>query len=464
MSVTLKLNVRTKIIMMIIPLLICGFAVNGYISVASTHVSLLNQASLLIRYKISQFESYASRQWENLEKSGLSEEQSYVGIVEKSLANYASGMIQNDAEYIFVTDYEGELKFSTGELDYDSSAYPQLKDADYFDKGGLYRYYIGEKSYYGLSASLSSSRFEVFVIEEADSFTDEIRSIMMQQILSFIIILTLIVVAMIILLTAITAPIQKFRNTIHEIIEYKDFSRRVEIEYPDEIGDLAYDFNFMISNFDLAYSKIKDYALNEAIARKELNLREYETLDVLARASDYKDPETAAHIARVSNYALLLAELLGLDEESRELIYYATPLHDIGKLGIPDAILLKPGRLTDGERTIMYNHTTIGYEIMQNPKSKYLRAGALIAMSHHEYYDGSGYPKGLKGDEIPLFGRIVSLVDVFDALTTKRPYKEAWSFERATEEIAAQRGKHFDPELVDIFLSNLPRFREVFEK
>ena len=311
---------------------------------------------------------------------------------------------------------------------------------------------------------LSLPPYEVFIIEEAQSFMDEIKLVMYQQILSFLIILILIVVAVIILMSSITAPIKRFRNTINDIIEYKDFSRQVPIEYPDEIGDLACDFNIMISNFDLAYKKLKDYALNEAITRKELHLREYETLDVLARASDYKDPETAAHIIRVSHYALMLAELLNLDKESRNLIYYATPLHDIGKLGIPDAILLKPGLLDEREKLIMQTHTTIGYEIMQNPSSKYLKAGALIAISHHEYYDGSGYPKGVKGEDIPLFGRIVSLVDVFDALTTKRPYKEAWSFEKAAGEIAVQRGKHFDPELVDIFLANLPRFREVYQR
>ena len=243
---------------------------------------------------------------------------------------------------------------------------------------------------------------------------------------------------------------------------HKDFSRRLKIEYPDEIGELAFDFNNMTSNLDRAYNKLKEYALDEAIAKKEVFNRERETLEILGRASDYKDEETGAHIVRVSSYSLLIAQAHGMDKAMQDLLYYSAPLHDIGKIGIPDSILLKLGKLTEKEKEIMETHTTMGYEILENFSSKYLKAGAVIAISHHERYDGTGYPKGLKGDEIPLFGRIVSLADVFDALSTKRPYKDPWTFEEITAFFKDEKGNHFDPSLVDLFIANLSKVEQIY--
>lgn len=459
---TIKLRIKTRMFLMILPLLVCSFAVSGYITVLSTRYSLLSQSSQFIQYKMKQYENYATRQWSNLEESGLSTDDTYTAIVKETLENYAAGMIQDEYEFIFAVDGSGDLQFATEELEYSPSDYRGLKEAGFLENGGLFHYSIGDENYYGLSIQLEAPSWEIFIMEEAASFTNEIRMITLRQSLSFLAILLIIIIALVLLLGSISAPIKRFRNTIHEIMEHKDYKRQVEIEYPDEIGDLAHDFNTLTSNFDLAYSNLKEYALNEAIMLKELHTREYETLDVLARASDYKDPETAAHLVRVSHYARLLARLSGLDEETQSLIFHATPLHDIGKLGIPDSILLKEGRLTGEEKKIMQTHTDIGFEIMQNPYSKYLKAGAVIAMSHHERFDGSGYPNGLKGKDIPLFGRIVSLVDVFDALTTRRSYKDSWSFDDAVEEIGRQRGLHFDPELVDLFKEHLEDFRLIY--
>ncbi len=459
-----KLRIKMKMILLIVPLLICGFAVNGYMTVQTTRSSLFDQASRFLRYKMSQFESYAASQWQNLEHSGFSGDPVYAAIVRRSLGNYARGMSEKNTEHILALDRTGTLLFFTNEEESEDSVSVRIQEMKFFRNEGIYKYLIGGERYYGLKASLDSPDWEVYVLEEADSFTSEIRRITLQQSLNFTVILIIVLAAVNLLLNSITAPINRFRNTIRGIIEFKDFSRRVDIEFPDEIGDLAFDFNRMTSNFDLAYRRLKEYALNEALAKKEIRLREYETLDVLARASDYKDPETAAHISRVGKYALLLARLIGLDGEQQKLILYASPLHDVGKLGIPDSILLKQGSLTEKEREIMHAHTTIGYKIMQNPSSKYLKAGAMIAISHHERYDGSGYPEGLKGEEIPLFGRIVSLVDVFDALSTNRPYKKAWSFEESCRQIRADRGTLFDPRLVDVFMENLSEVEKIYKE
>ncbi len=188
-------------------------------------------------------------------------------------------------------------------------------------------------------------------------------------------------------------------------------------------------------------------------ATAEIRAREKETLMRLARAGEYKDFDTAMHLQRMSLYCRAIAEKIGLSEEDAEVIELASPLHDIGKIGIPDSILLKKGALDDQEQKLMRKHPIIGYEILQDSPSKYLQKGSEIALAHHERFDGTGYPYALKGHDIPLSARIVAIVDVFDALTSIRPYKDAWSIDKALEYISEESGKHFDPELVTAMLS-----------
>jgi len=199
-------------------------------------------------------------------------------------------------------------------------------------------------------------------------------------------------------------------------------------------------------------------------ATSALRNSQFESLNVLSKAAEYKDPETSSHIARVAHYSRMLARLYGLDEKDQEIIFYAAPLHDIGKIGIEDAILLKPGKLTDEEFDKMKKHALIGKEILDKVDNDYLRSGAVIAATHHEKYNGKGYPYGLKGEEIPIFGRIVAIADVFDALTSVRPYKKPWSFEDAMDLIVKEKGEHFDPVLADLFIQNTAHVREIFEQ
>jgi two-component system response regulator RpfG len=187
-------------------------------------------------------------------------------------------------------------------------------------------------------------------------------------------------------------------------------------------------------------------------ATREIREREKETLLRLARAGEFRDEETGNHLIRMSRYSRLIANTIGLSGEEAETVELAAPLHDIGKIGIPDGILLKPGRLDEGELKIMRRHPVIGHEILKGSASKYVRMGALIALGHHEKYDGSGYPNGLVGDHIPLCARVVAVADVYDALTAVRPYKKAWPTEEAFDYLRSQRGRHFDPHFVDAFL------------
>lgn len=186
-------------------------------------------------------------------------------------------------------------------------------------------------------------------------------------------------------------------------------------------------------------------------ATREVREREKETLLRLARAGEYRDEETGYHLIRMARYSRLIASAIGLGRDDAETVELAAPLHDIGKIGIPDQILLKPGTLNDGEWQIMRRHPVIGHEILKGSASKYVRMGALIALGHHERYDGSGYPNGLVGDHIPLCARIVAIADVYDALTSLRPYKPAWPSEKAFTYMATQRGRHFDPRLLEAF-------------
>jgi putative two-component system response regulator len=187
-------------------------------------------------------------------------------------------------------------------------------------------------------------------------------------------------------------------------------------------------------------------------ATQEVVSRERETVWRLSKAAEFRDPETGAHILRMAHYSMLIARDLGLSEDDQQLLLEAAPLHDIGKVGIADKVLLKPGRLTPEEFEVMKQHAMFGYELLSGSSSKLLQAGAEIAKGHHEKFDGTGYPNGIKGDDIPIFSRIVAVADVFDALTSERPYKKAWEVEDAVEFLKNGSGNHFDPACVKAFL------------
>ncbi|MBH5318801.1 response regulator [Paenibacillus sp. GSMTC-2017] len=193
---------------------------------------------------------------------------------------------------------------------------------------------------------------------------------------------------------------------------------------------------------------------------KEIEQAKNEILTVLGRTAEFRDDETGQHTQRVGQLAGKLAHALGLPEEEADLIRRAAPLHDIGKIGISDTILLKPGRFTPEEFAKMKQHTEIGSIILQESQFPVLQLAKSIALSHHEKWDGSGYPSGLSGEDIPLVGRIVAIADFYDALTHERPYKRAWTHEEAIAEIQNQRGIHFDPRVVDAFLEVIEPFND----
>jgi putative two-component system response regulator len=245
----------------------------------------------------------------------------------------------------------------------------------------------------------------------------------------------------------LTKPVDKteVRARVASLLKvkaYNDHMRHYQIELESQVAKRT-------KELKKAFEKVKSASL-EAIYR-------------LTRAAEYKDEDTGDHIQRMSNYSAAIARAMGLEEQTTEAILYAAPMHDIGKIGIPDRILLKPGKLTPEEWTIMKQHTMIGARILEGSDTEAIRLGEIVALSHHEKWDGTGYPKGLKGKDIPLAGRIVAIADVFDALTSKRPYKEAFSLEKSFEIIKQGRGSHFDPRVVDAFFASEQELLEIKE-
>jgi putative two-component system response regulator len=197
------------------------------------------------------------------------------------------------------------------------------------------------------------------------------------------------------------------------------------------------------------------------VRMEELRATRLAVVQRLGLAAEYKDNETGLHVIRMSHFAQILARAAGMPEAQAEDLLHAAPMHDVGKIGIPDRILQKPGPLDPDEWKTMQRHAEIGAEIIGEHDGGMLALARNIALTHHEKYDGSGYPRGLRGEDIPLEGRIVALADVFDALTSERPYKKAWTEEAALEYLVAQKGKHFDPRLVDLFIGEMPAIRAV---
>ncbi|WP_020651874.1 response regulator [Massilia niastensis] len=197
------------------------------------------------------------------------------------------------------------------------------------------------------------------------------------------------------------------------------------------------------------------------VRMEELRASRLEIVQRLGLAAEYKDNETGLHVLRMSHFSRVLGIAAGMGEVEADDLLHAAPMHDVGKIGIPDRILQKPGALDPEEWKIMQSHVTIGAEIIGEHSGGMLALARNIALTHHEKYDGSGYPNGLAGDAIPLEGRIVAIADVFDALTSVRPYKKAWSEDEALDFLHQQKGRHFDPALVDLFTEQMPAIRAI---
>ncbi len=228
------------------------------------------------------------------------------------------------------------------------------------------------------------------------------------------------------------------------------------------------DYNNHLKSYNLTLEeKVKERTLEIEDSSKKLKEAYIDTIFRLTVVSEYKDNETASHIKRMSYYAGLFGDLIEMNAEEKEIFFYSAPMHDIGKVGIPDRILLKTSGLTPEEFDQMKAHTLIGAKILASSKGKILNVGEIIALTHHEKWDGTGYPNKLKEKDIPLHGRLTSLIDVYDALRSPRPYKDGFEHGKAMDIIANGDGRvmpaHFDPELLNLFIKNENKFREIYD-
>ena len=211
------------------------------------------------------------------------------------------------------------------------------------------------------------------------------------------------------------------------------------------------------------YDQLQDKLKEVQSLGKEIEETQREVIFTMGAIGESRSKETGNHVKRVAKYSKLLALYYGLNEKDAEMIHQASPMHDIGKVAIPDLVLNKPGSFTDAERIIMDTHVIIGYEMLKHSSRPLLKCAATIAYEHHEKYNGKGYPQALKGEKIHIYGRITALADVFDALGSERCYKKAWSDERIFTLFKKERGEHFDPKLVDIFFEHLDEFLDIRE-
>lgn len=248
-------------------------------------------------------------------------------------------------------------------------------------------------------------------------------------------------------------------------LKRQDFTSRLKYDGNDEVDKIKSLVNTLKDKLEDTYHDLEKLKLEkESFLEKEIEDTQKEVVFKMGAIGETRSKETGNHVKRVAAYSKILALEYGLSESDAEVLKQASPMHDIGKVGIPDNILKKPGRLDKDEIEIMKTHSKLGYEMLKGSNRPLLKVAAILAHEHHEKWDGSGYPRGLKGEEINIYGRITAIADVFDALGSNRCYKGAWEDEKVFELFRKQRGKHFDPKLVDIFFDKLPLFLEIRDK
>ena len=244
-----------------------------------------------------------------------------------------------------------------------------------------------------------------------------------------------------------TAQLKKYADDLASIYNSEKQKRKELQAAHEQLVKYANDLNSTVLKLKSTNEQLQDAYLD--------------TIHRLVLAAEFKDEDTGDHIVRMSRYSALIAEKLGLPDKEVKNILYAAPMHDVGKIGIPDNILLKPGKLTDEEHEVMQSHSSIGAKILANASAEILQIAQKIAVAHHEKWNGSGYPLGHPGDKIPLTGRIVALADTFDALTSRRPYKDPYPIEVAIDIVKEERWQQFDPDIVDVFLANMDEILKI---
>ncbi len=366
--------------------------------------------------------------------------------------------------YAFLTDADGELLLASNETvrKHWQDVYAKVNT---LNKAHPYKHYIRFERFilendpvfkaksFGVIYELEGTPgYKMAIALPYDKAFAPAKNILSQIILTIVsVVILLAIVAYLIIRRNIVTPL---RNIAAQLRVGDDFEieqmRDVVTDKQGEIGEL-------VATLNLRTRMLKE--LN-----KEIEATQREIIFTMGAIGESRSKETANHVKRVAEYSYVLAEAYGLSPKEAKTLKEASPMHDIGKVAIADSILKKPGRLTKEEAEEMKRHTVLGYEMLKHSKRTLLQAAAIVAHEHHEKYDGSGYPRGLKADEIHIYGRITALADVFDALGSQRIYKKAWEDEKIFELFKQERGKHFDPKLVDLFFENVEKFLSIRER
>ena len=461
------MRIRNRLIIVVVSLFVAALTVVGVLSNVAARGGMTRLAMHYLATKANEIEKYAVQQWDALLTNGLTTQALFVEAAQQAVTSYALTMVQEEGEIIFGFDHAGAVVFvamSDGgapRFDEPRRAERWVPLIEHRNLGWLRIEDAGEELVV-YSFDFAPFGWRIVVGAPSAVFFAEVYQMRRYTIVVLAVVLSVGTIVLLLVAGSLTKPISALVEGLHAVASGHEFDRRIALDGDDEIGTAARAFNAMAQDLGRSYNRLREVAFSEAKARVEVHERELEALMVLGRAAEYKDQDTGLHLLRVGMYTVLIAEAFGMREQQRRILYQAAPLHDLGKIGIPDAVLLKPGALSPVERLIMEEHTIIGHTILRNSQSPSLRAGAIIALSHHEKFDGTGYPRKLSGRRIPLFSRILAVADVFDALTSERPYKNAWSFEDAFALIERERGRHFDPHVADLFLSNQARVREIY--
>lgn len=440
-------RLRFKAYLVVIPVLVATSSVGGYVAFQESRAGMTRLASRHMAYKAEQLRDFINSEWAVVESLGLSDDPAYREAQEASFRSYAYSLLRSDTEEVSAFDDWGGIFFTVGgRATADGATRHRPPAAD-----GWYTYDEPDGARVGIAFAFEPFEWVVTLSERSDYFFSSEKSLLR----NFAVILAVAIVVASLLsasyLGRVTGPLERLTDAVSAIASTGDASIRVPVEYDDEIGELAGRFNETLEALEDKSRRLAEAVEAERLAHATTVEREHETLKLLARIADYNDEQTGAHVERIGELSAYLARLLGLDAAAVALIRDSAPLHDIGKIGVSDAVLLKPGPLSPQERVAMQRHAVIGRDILSACRSEYLADGAVIAMTHHEKWDGSGYPGGLAGEGIPLSGRIVAVADVFDALLSDRPYKPGWTLEAARAYVAEQGGGHFDPRISALF-------------